>query len=186
MKIVLSLIFLLSNLPIFGQETYIFGEYAVYTTEKPNEYQAIWAQQKIKGKVGIFGWAQIFNKNSVQQGYGGLSYQLTKSLQIGAGAGAQNGENKRRYALFGYYEKDKYSNFFVTEKSPKESSFIFNQFNRRIGNSPFGFGSLLYSPVGVGPRFEINISDFKFYFVPMYGPKNGPNLFLGIRWIYSK
>lgn len=184
---ILAILFLTKTV-VFSQ-TFVFGESAAYTTTAPNKYLAIWAQQGIKGKIGVFGWGEIFSKTSdgnYKQVYGGLSYQLSKELQVGTGFGVQNSTEKFRFANFGYYEKGPYSDFFVIEDSRKEKPFIFNQFNRRIGKSRFGVGSLLYSPVGLGPRFETNISCFKLYVSPMYGPKNGANLFFGIRWIYSK
>lgn len=170
-------------------ETFVFME--SYRTFKKTAYQTnvVWGQQSFGNRLGTFGWAQY--GKTYTQGYGGLYVKPVSWLQLGAGGGAEQAENKKRLGTFAYAAKSKYSAFAVYENGG--SGYWYLLVTDVAVSKRFSVGSHSQAFIGHGPRAEIKIGKvgkwaYSLRPAATWDRESGkrPNFILGLRFSYFK
>lgn len=182
-KVVSLLVILLSS--CFGQTFLLLEQYA--TTEKSDNNRTlptsdIWFQQGLRGKVGMFMWAQV--SPTYRQTYSGLSYQFTNWLQAGVGGGVEEADSLARLGSFLYLSKGSDSLFGIYENGGS-GRWHLAVYNHKVGKSRFGVGFHNQAFVGSGPRAEVNFGPVKFWVATLL-EKSGHNFIYGVRYVYFK
>lgn len=167
-------------------QTFLFVEH-YDTAERSDERRVVattdvWFQQNLKGKVGMFAWAQA--SNVYRQTYAGGSYQFTPWLQAGVGGGVEQADSMKRLGLFVYAAKGNES-FFGIYENGGSGRWHLAQYNHKIGKSRYGLGFHNQAFVGSGPRAEVNFGPVKVWSSALW-ERHGRNLMIGVRYTYHR
>lgn len=114
----------------------------------------LWLQDtKPDHKTGWYLWAQT--SQSYSQAYGGLTYKLTKDLQIGGGAGVEQAAAPWRVAGFAYYTKGKYLVLAIGEKGGGGTWYLTQVGYKANSRVQFSLHSQRFA--GTGPRIDVGL-----------------------------
>ena len=157
------------------------------TVEKSDERRVVsttdvWIQQNLKGKVGMFVWAQA---NPIyRQIYAGGSYQFTPWLQAGMGGGVEQADSVKRLGSFVYAAK-KNESFFGIYENGGPGRWHLARYTHRFGKSRYDLGFHNQAFIGSGPRAEINLGPVKVWSSALW-ERHGRNIMVGVRFTHFK
>ncbi len=135
-----------------------------------------WIQGQFNKQFGWFAWA-LGSKNWSEI-YPGLSWQPTSWLQMGVGAGIEQGQSKARFGEFLWIGKGRFCFLGFTEH--EGSGFWYRAMAMYKMNDSFQVGLMSQHKLGIGPKMEaVVLKPFSVWAAILTGGENPKTTIFG-------